>query len=1227
MPEYCKTENCTTRLIRQYIEIGYCSKCYKNGNASKSSSQYLARAIIYDIYVGHPDVFRTIRELPDSWTHQESKAGYDIDRLHACAPMLSRDDVIGYIEDYLKYGYTTIGRDDQIAKPGVFLRLLKPKYKLQWQDPRQYMRKDGTISNMMVYAGFDKLEDVTTIYNSILIDLQSANDEYIRSSVGFGGNPRECHCEMRKFPSGKKPITNMWGKVIRMEDISCTCKHLKPYASGVYPLELASILRKELARYVYDDDEKKIVHVVKGMLADDQRDCILNTWNEVIDSTDNVHGVFDIDFPANLASEDFTFSDFEDLIVDLITDIQHIYWEKYEASISNENFQISQAIQTNKKYSVHLVVTGYKFKTLQKGKPGSAHDLYLEVIKKNGKRYTFNGECILDEALYSSCHNLRCVYSTKPGSSRFLKPWFDSSEKWEDHLVVSHEENEPFIQIPDDIKESSQFENSLQISADFNLEKLVREYAQQLHPKSTIIMNKQSPSSFLCNYTNRSEPCYTGNIHEGNNGFFMNISGNSIYARCLSSKCSSSHYCGPVLKTEEEIERYKLIKPRSPIIKFPGEVYITDRYLDAENVPQIKETVDKWKKEKGILLVKSLYSTGKTVLVKTLTESPDMVEKRMLFITQRRSLARSLKKSFPDFHSYLDGIQPNHDYPKLIIQVESLHKIIKHDDDLGRVLPNYDIIILDELESILKQIATSPMLINRKLACMTFDMLIQRASYTIGLDSDLGYRGYTFMKTFDKPLFIIRRGNEIKSPLREIHISRDQKSCVEDMITRLNLGENLMVCFLSVKSQEQFRHMVEVRCPNVKSIHYSRLSGKEDRESIEDVNEEWVKYNLVTYTPMISTGVDFTQNHFDRVYCLSNSTACDASTLMQMAARARIVKSGIIHICHLEMNESYGILPISRIRQMVSDRIQMYDIQEFDDQNVLVTKVNKWTEVFAQTEKETIASKLYFISEIKNICAMNNFDVIEKDTLPPMLSEPDPIIQEVDHPFGQFGRHLVEDIPRNTLRDRVEPLIEKKKIEETSREENIRIENYYIEEICKICPHDMQDNNDFLSWYASPVCRTKTLYYLELNGYIPTHVDNSDMGMDNREVRHNIARRVLKIAEDVCNGKKENVIGHEIFRNNVKYEEVCTLFQIGMTRGSGKNKSKYPFEKSEMYDTRSHTSFLNAILAYYGIEIIKIPDVYKVTHYHLVTKIPAIDLTIQKIMEIKSVNGTPNSTS
>ena len=105
--------------------------------------------------------------------------------------------------------------------------------------------------------------------------------------------------------------------------------------------------------------------------------------------------------------------------------------------------------------------------------------------------------------------------------------------------------------------------------------------------------------------------------------------------------------------------------------------------------------------------LKSPYDTGKTQMIKRILDKTKY--KRILWVSYRISLTNDIHSNFKDygFKNYQnDNINKS---DKLIIQLESLYKLDNNNfkDSEYSDVPIYDLVIIDEIESILNHFSSS----------------------------------------------------------------------------------------------------------------------------------------------------------------------------------------------------------------------------------------------------------------------------------------------------------------------------------------------------------------------------------------------------------------------------------------------------------------------------------------------------------------------------------------
>ena len=195
-----------------------------------------------------------------------------------------------------------------------------------------------------------------------------------------------------------------------------------------------------------------------------------------------------------------------------------------------------------------------------------------------------------------------------------------------------------------------------------------------------------------------------------------------------------------------------------------------DSYLDY--VLQMSPSTNLMKNEKDIykyihkffdqnngyksLNIKSPYDTGKTQMIKTILTV--YKPKRILWISYRRTLTMDLMKNFKSlgFEDYQTCDINNAD--RLIIQLESLIRVndihVLKTVEFAQVT-KYDLVIIDEVESVLQQFNSPTMKNMSKLIFDYLQILISESKQLITLDGGMDDKTYHYVNSFGKALNVI----------------------------------------------------------------------------------------------------------------------------------------------------------------------------------------------------------------------------------------------------------------------------------------------------------------------------------------------------------------------------------------------------------------------------------------------------------------------------------------
>ena len=315
-----------------------------------------------------------------------------------------------------------------------------------------------------------------------------------------------------------------------------------------------------------------------------------------------------------------------------------------------------------------------------------------------------------------------------------------------------------------------------------------------------------------------------------------------------------------------------------------NEIEIDSRYLLDEHkllnddtiiVKSIKTFFDN--PEIKSLNIKSPYDTGKTQLLKQILTKYN--PNRVLWVSYRLTLSYDVFSNFAPFNFkiYTDK---DYDADRLIIQAESLLKLINDRTDIKK----YDLIVIDEVESVLRQFSSTTF---KGKAPITFDLFINLLKHPqtkmISLDGDLGDRTHDFTTHLGKSINI---NNIARFNTKTINVMNVKEDFENKIFNDLDLNLKLVIPTMSATEGNAMCDKLRNKYPNKVILYYSGLTSDEDKLDITNILDKWSNADVVIYSPTIEAGVSFDRVHFDRLYGIM-CNSCTVLAFFQMMARVR----------------------------------------------------------------------------------------------------------------------------------------------------------------------------------------------------------------------------------------------------------------------------------------------------------------------------------------------------
>lgn len=335
-------------------------------------------------------------------------------------------------------------------------------------------------------------------------------------------------------------------------------------------------------------------------------------------------------------------------------------------------------------------------------------------------------------------------------------------------------------------------------------------------------------------------------------------------------------------------------------------------------------------KQRTILLHGGMGTGKSTVVEKWLIKARKEIQERegrevrILSLCFRQMLARNLAAKW-DLVVYNDeeiGEESLSTFPQVSCQVDSIKKCGEREEPNDFRIQPYDIVILDESESVLSHMSSRTLERRRGEVFGLIKMLIKHAHTLIAADADMGRRtfefirrvrnirgenhflcyhrnpfvrkdthfiDYKFMNTWmtaledsviikKKRVFLVSNNKaKLKSVCRYI------RKRLDEMTKTLESGT------LSQRQQKelQWRKNMQIDPEFIKIID-GDMNGAEKTTMAQNCNEEWSKYRLLAITPVVGAGISFDkENVFHEAFLLATPSSCPPRGITQLLGRVR----------------------------------------------------------------------------------------------------------------------------------------------------------------------------------------------------------------------------------------------------------------------------------------------------------------------------------------------------
>jgi hypothetical protein len=192
--------------------------------------------------------------------------------------------------------------------------------------------------------------------------------------------------------------------------------------------------------------------------------------------------------------------------------------------------------------------------------------------------------------------------------------------------------------------------------------------------------------------------------------------------------------------------------------------------------------------------IQSCMGTGKTCLLSTLVQELAEVHgtKRVLIITYRQSLSLNMLSELQalGFENYLDAKENKTDLSaagRAIVQLDSIAMACHR----GSIIPQYDLVVLDEVESTLHHATAKTQKERQATTFRTFCGVIKASTRVLAMDAFMGAETQAFFKSLQLRMRVVH--NTWRPQPRTMVFTNDQQEWVANLVQALAAGQNVAV--------------------------------------------------------------------------------------------------------------------------------------------------------------------------------------------------------------------------------------------------------------------------------------------------------------------------------------------------------------------------------------------------------------------------------------------------
>lgn len=600
------------------------------------------------------------------------------------------------------------------------------------------------------------------------------------------------------------------------------------------------------------------------------------------------------------------------------------------------------------------------------------------------------------------------------------------------------------------------------------------------------------------------------------------------------------------------------------------------------------------------LNIRSPYDTGKTQLIKKIINTFN--PKKILWLSYRKTLTNDILGSFSVEFNFKDYQKKEFGADRLIIQLESILKLdsIMDIDSNVSEYPSYDLVIIDEIESILKQF-DSPTFKGISKECFYFiENVIRNSNKLLTLDGDIGNRTYNFVSSFGDMINVV---NSIKINKRYFKISEDKTYYYDQISKDLKNNKNIVIVSMSATACENYKEKITTDFPNKKVLIYTGNSSDKDKEDFKDVLNIWDKCNVLIYSPTCESGVNFDKKHFEKMYGIFAESTTSRQFLQMLARVRKLDKDEIIILNevfskHAKPDEFFNFEEVKNSMLLLENVKFTVKNTCVDGKMCRVNSIDTYDINYIYNKVEELNNgKHYYLSMFEMLCANKGHEVEYLNDRP---DEKIPDTKKITNTKIILETDDISD-------DKYVELLEKQKKDDASQEDKFKIKKHTLKKALGLDTIDEDIINTF------DVSSVKNFVSLIDEKNVKNSKDNQTAEIKDR------AKLINNLIKDLGfkNIFDSSEIDKQTFTKNVENVMEKNILFTNMKN----TQVRFSLSKTKTIDsTKGFLGFVNTLLSRYHLKIGVKQVREEIKEEGKKTKKSDVRTSVYKLVELNSIN-------